>query len=157
MKFTLFNTGRTDASYLREGIEDYSRRIRHFIDFTIVDVPGVRSAGKSPPETIRRKEGENIKKVLRGKDFVILLDEKGIEMGSRKFAEWLNKIQSLSYKQIAFVTGGAYGFSEDIHKLADLKISLSKMTFTHQMVRMIFTEQLYRACMILKGMNYHND
>ncbi len=157
MKFTFYNIGKTDRSYLQEGIEDYCHRIEHFIDFSIIDIPGIKSSQNLPDGMIRKKEGEALKKVLQKHDVIVLLDENGNEMNSRQFAGWLNKLQTQSYKHVAFVSGGAYGFSDVILKLAHYKISLSKMTFTHQMVRLIFTEQLYRACTILKGMNYHND
>ncbi len=157
MKFTLYNTGKTDVPYLLEGIEEYCNRIRHFVDFTILDIPGIKSGRKMSPEIVKKKEGEILKRVLSKYDIIILLDENGTEMNSRKFAEWLNALQTKSYKQVAFVSGGAYGFSEDIHKLAKYKISLSKMTYTHQMVRLIFVEQLYRAYTLIKGMKYHND
>lgn len=157
MKFTLFNIGKTDKSYLHKGIEDYCGRIKHFIDFNIIDVPGIKSGNKMPPEVIKKKEGELLLKALSKQEIVILLDENGTEMNSRKFAEWLNKLQTHSYKQVAFVSGGAFGFSEEIYNLAQQKISLSKLTLTHQMVRLVFVEQLYRACTILKGIQYHND
>ena len=157
MKFKLINIGKTDIPYLQEGINEYESRIRHFIDFTVTDVPGIRATAKMSPELIKKNEGIELKKALIKQDFIVLLDERGIVMSSRKFAEWLNKIQSQSFKQVAFVSGGAYGFSEEIYSLAQQKIALSIMTFSHQMVRLIFTEQLYRACTILKGMKYHND
>ena len=157
MKFTLYNIGKTDKSYLHRGIEDYCARIKHFIDFSVIDIPGIKSGIKMPPEIIKKKEGEVLLKALSKQEIVILLDETGTEMNSRKFAEWLNKLQLQSYKQVAFVSGGAFGFSQEIYNLAQQKISLSKLTLTHQMVRLVFVEQLYRACTILKGMQYHND
>lgn len=157
MNFALINIGKTDVSYLLDGIKEYCTRIKHFIDFVIIDIPNIKSGSKMPVEIVKKKEGEALKRVLLKYDIIILLDENGMEMSSRKFAEWVNKLQMHSYTKIAFVSGGAYGFSDDIHKLAKHKISLSRMTYTHQMVRLIFVEQLYRACTILKGMNYHND
>jgi len=157
MKFTLYNIGKTDRSYLNQGIEDYCGRIKHFIDFSVIDIPGIKSGNKMPHEIIKKKEGEVLLNALSKQEIVILLDENGMEMNSRKFAEWLNKLQTQSYKQVAFVSGGAFGFSQEIYNLAQQKISLSKLTLTHQMVRLVFVEQLYRACTILKGMQYHND
>ncbi|MBA7529669.1 Ribosomal RNA large subunit methyltransferase H [subsurface metagenome] len=144
-------------SYLKQGIEDYCKRVTHFIDFSIVDLPNAKTGHNIPPEIVKKKEGEIITKALSKSDFIVLLDENGSEFTSRKFAGWLNNLMNQGYKQLAFVSGGAYGFSEDIHKLAGYKLSLSKMTWPHQMVRLLFVEQLYRACTILKGMNYHND
>ncbi len=157
MKFALYNIGKTDTDYLLKGIEDYCNRIKHFIDFSVIDIPDIKSGNKMPPELVKKKEGEGLIKALSKQDVIILLDENGTEMNSRKFAEWLNKLQTQSYKQVAFVSGGAYGFSKEIYILAQQKISLSKLTYTHQMVRLVFVEQLYRACTLIKGMKYHND
>lgn len=157
MKFTLINTGKTDISYLSEGIRDYTKRISHFIEFGIIDLPGIKTTTKMSADLVKKKEGEGLKKLLSKQDYIVLLDERGTEMSSRKFAEWLEKIRSQSFRQVAFVSGGAFGFSEEIYSLAQQKIALSKMTYTHQMVRLVFTEQLYRACTILNGMKYHNE
>ena len=157
MKFTLFNIGKTDISYIRQGIDDYQKRIGHFIDFTIIDLPEIKQTKNFSPELIRQKEGELLIKNLNKIDICILLDEKGAEYNSRGFSDFLKKILNQGGKHIGFVIGGAYGFSEQVYKLAHFEISLSKFTFTHQMVRLIFVEQLYRAFTILKGIPYHND
>lgn len=157
MKITLFNIGKTDTGYLSEGIADYQGRIGHFLNFNIVDLQAPKNAGKLNQNTLKQKESEIIKKAVAKYDLIILLDEKGTNFDSRGFSDWLGKIMNMGKKQIAFVSGGAFGFSEELLKLCDYKISLSKLTFTHQMVRLIFVEQLYRACTILKGMSYHND
>jgi 23S rRNA (pseudouridine1915-N3)-methyltransferase len=157
MKFTLFNIGKTDIPYLLEGINEYESRIRHFIDFTVVDVPGIKVTAKMSADSVKKKEGTKLIKELSKQDYIVLLDERGSEMSSRKFADWLDKLKTQSFRKVAFVSGGAFGFSDEIYSLAQQKLALSKMTYTHQMVRLVFTEQLYRACTILKGMKYHND
>ncbi len=157
MKISLYNIGNTDAGYLQQGIEDYTRRLGHFTDISVFDLPNVKTSGAMSPETIKRNEGQKLKKVLTKSDLIILLDESGKEYSSRGLAEWLNKIMNSGPRQISFVSGGAFGFSEEIMRMSDFRLSLSKMTFTHQMARLFFLEQLYRAFTILKGMKYHND
>jgi 23S rRNA (pseudouridine1915-N3)-methyltransferase len=157
MKFTLYNIGKTDNKYIKEVIGDYSERIGHFIDFSIVDLPDIKQKKNLSPDNIKQKEGELLSRFLSKSDIIVLLDENGTEYSSRGFSEWLNKLINQGNKQVSFVTGGSYGFSEDIFKKADFKISLSKLTFTHQLVRLVFVEQLYRACTIIKGIPYHND
>jgi 23S rRNA (pseudouridine1915-N3)-methyltransferase len=157
MKFTLFNTGKTDTGYIQTGTGEYARRINHFIDFSIVDI-AVKKAGRSEsPRQINEREGESVIKAIQPYTLKVLLDEKGKEYTSREFAGWLEKTMNQGSKQVAFITGGAYGFSDELYKTADLKISLSKMTFTHQMARLFFVEQLYRALTLIKGIPYHND
>jgi 23S rRNA (pseudouridine1915-N3)-methyltransferase len=157
MKFTLFNMGKTEARYLQMGIDEYSQRIRHFIDFSIIDLPGIKSGKNISPELIRRKEGETILRATSKINSLILLDEKGEEYTSRAFAEYLNTQMNQGAKQVAFVSGGAYGFSDEVRKHASHQLSLSRMTFTHQLARLIFMEQLYRALTLIKGIPYHND
>jgi len=157
MKITLLNIGKTDSAIIREGITDYQKRLGFFIDFSIVDLPDIKQAKNLSSEQIRQKEGELIIKSVIKADIVVLLDEKGTEYSSREFSDWLTKMIIQGCRHLVFVTGGAYGFSDGVYKLAQFKISLSRMTFTHQMVRLIFTEQLYRAFTILKGIPYHND
>jgi 23S rRNA (pseudouridine1915-N3)-methyltransferase len=157
MKFTLYNIGKTDSKYIKEGIGDYLKRIGHFIDFAFVDLPDIKQKKNLSPENIKQKEGEMLLKYLTKTDIIVLLDEEGTEYSSRGFSEWLNKLINQGNKQVSFVTGGAYGFSEEVFRKAHFKISLSKLTFTHQLVRLVFVEQLYRACTIIKGIPYHND
>jgi 23S rRNA (pseudouridine1915-N3)-methyltransferase len=157
MKISLYNIGKTDSTYLQKGIDDYTKRLQHFVDLSVYDISGIKQSSGMDPETVKRKEGEKLKKFMTKSDLIILLDEAGKEYSSRDLARWLNKVMISGPRQISFVTGGAFGFSEEILRLSDFKLSLSKMTFTHQMVRLIFLEQLYRAYTILKGMSYHND
>jgi 23S rRNA (pseudouridine1915-N3)-methyltransferase len=157
MKISLYNIGKTDSVYLQQGIKDYVSRIQHFIDLSVYDLPSIRQSRAMSPEIVKRNEGQKLEKALVKSDMIILLDESGKEYSSRGFAEWLNKTMRSGPKQISFITGGAYGFDDEIIGRSDFRLSLSKMTFTHQMVRLVFLEQLYRAFTILKGMNYHND
>lgn len=157
MKLVLFNIGKTDVPYVKEGLEDYYKRIRHFIDFSVVDLPPVKHGKNLTPELLCAKEGEIISAAAAKCNIIILLDEKGKEYTSRSFSAWLDKIMNLGVKQIGIVTGGAYGFSPEVYKLAHYALSLSKMTYPHQLVRLVFAEQLYRALTLIKGLPYHND
>jgi 23S rRNA (pseudouridine1915-N3)-methyltransferase len=157
MKFTLYNIGKTEVPYLQQGIDEYLGRINHFINFSIIDLPQVRHGKGLSPEILSIKEGEILAKALANNDVIILLDEKGKEYTSRAFSGYLAGIMNQGVKHVAFVTGGAYGFSVEIRKLAHHSMSLSRMTFTHQLVRLIFAEQLYRALTLIKGIPYHND
>jgi len=157
MKLTLLNTGKTDVSYLQTGISDYAKRISHLIDFSVKDVPVKKISRNESPQQLCIREGEIIKKHIAGFDRIVLLDERGREFGSRDFAGWIQQQMNQGIRQMAFITGGAWGFSDELYKLADFKLSLSKMTLTHQMVRLLFTEQLYRAMTLINGIPYHND
>jgi 23S rRNA (pseudouridine1915-N3)-methyltransferase len=157
MKLVLYNIGKTDVPYLKEGLEDYYSRIGHFIDFSIIDLPPVKYGKNLTPEMLCDKEGEIICKAVAKSNIIILLDEKGEEYSSRSFSVWLGTMMNKGTKQVAFVIGGAYGFSPAVYKLAHQKLSLSKMTYPHQLVRVIFAEQLYRALTLIKGIPYHND
>jgi 23S rRNA (pseudouridine1915-N3)-methyltransferase len=157
MKVVLYNMGKTDVSYLKDGLDDYYKRIRHFIDFSIVDLPLVKHNKSYSPELLCEKEGEIICQAVAKSNIIILLDEKGKEFTSRAFSEWLDKLMNTGARQVAIVTGGAYGFSPAAYKMAHHTLSLSKMTYPHQLVRLVFAEQLYRALTLIKGLPYHND
>jgi 23S rRNA (pseudouridine1915-N3)-methyltransferase len=157
MKINIYNIGKTDSAYLQQGINEYAKRLQHFVDLSVHDIPGIKQSSSMHPDIVKQQEGKKLEKMMKKSDVIIVLDKSGKEYSSRGFAEWLNKIMNSGPKQISFVSGGAFGFSDEIIRLSDFKLSLSKMTFTHQMVRLIFIEQLYRAYTILKGMNYHND
>jgi len=152
MTITLVCTGRTADKYVSEGIYLYMERIKHYCKFKLVEI----EAGKGDIAQIRKKESEGILKKIDVKDFLILLDEKGKEMQSIGFAEMLQHHQNISTKNMIFVIGGAYGFSQEIYERSNMKLALSKMTFPHQLVRIIFLEQFYRAMTILKGEKYHH-
>ncbi len=152
MTITLICTGKTSEKYVSEGMRIYTERLAHYCRINLVEI----EAGKDAETEIRKKESENILKRIGEKDYLILLDEKGKEFSSVEFAKILIHHQNISTKHLVFIIGGAYGFSEGIYKRANLKMALSKMTFPHQLVRIIFLEQLYRAHTILKGEKYHH-
>jgi 23S rRNA (pseudouridine1915-N3)-methyltransferase len=157
MKALLLVIGKTDESYLNDGIEKYAARINKYMPFEIAVIPDIKNAKNMSFDQQKEKEGELLLKKLQTGDLLILLDEAGKEMSSAKFATWLNTQLISGKKRMVFVVGGPYGFSPAIYKQAYGKISLSKMTYSHQMVRLIFTEQFYRAHTILKGEPYHHE
>ncbi len=157
MKIKLIVIGKTDKEYLQEGIDIFQKRIPHYLPFEYQILPDIRNTRKLSEEQQKEKEGELILAQLKPGDELILLDEKGKEFSSVEFARFLEKKMVIGSKTLAFIIGGPYGFSKNIYETATGKISLSKMTFSHQMVRLIFSEQLYRALSILKGEPYHHE
>lgn len=157
MKLTLLFTGKTSSDYLEKGISDYEKRIKRYINFEIKIVKDFKASKSMPSKTVKKKEGEQILKHLNKSDILILLDENGKFFTSREFAQFVNNKINTGVKHLVFLIGGAYGFSEEIYNRANGKVSLSKMTFSHQPIRLLFTEQLYRAFTIIKGEPYHND
>lgn len=157
MKVTLLTVGKTDVPWVREGLELYCSRLTHYITFSLEEIPELKGVSALREEQIREREGELILKRLKSSDEVILLDEHGREYRSVEFAALLQGKMSRGSRDIVFVIGGAYGFSQAVRQRADSLISLSKMTFSHQMVRTIFVEQLYRAFTIIKGEPYHHE
>jgi 23S rRNA (pseudouridine1915-N3)-methyltransferase len=158
MKITLIQVGKTAQSYLVEGIEEYQNRLKHYCNYEIITlIPSKQILSKGNIDQIKKSDSNLIMSKFNQGDFIILLDEKGKEFNSNEFAEYLKSHQNKSTKNLVFVIGGAYGFSEDLYLRSNLKISLSKLTFSHQMVRLFFTEQLYRAFTILKGESYHHS
>ena len=157
MKITLLTVGKTDKDWVKQGIDIYVSRLKHYIPFTINEIPELKNVSALSKDQIKVREGELILKNVKPADDVILMDEHGKEYTSVDFASILQRKISLEGKDMVFVIGGAYGFSEDVYKRANSKISLSKMTFSHQMVRAIFAEQLYRAFTIMRGEPYHHE
>ena len=157
MKITLLTVGKTDIRWINEGLEVYSSRLRHYLPFEIKEIAELKNAGSLSKEQINTLEGKLILRNIKISDEVILLDERGKEMRSAEFATFLEKRVVAGIKELVFVIGGAYGFSSEVYERANGQISLSKMTFSHQMVRTIFAEQLYRACTIIKGESYHHE
>lgn len=156
MKVCLLVIGKTDAAYVREGIAEYEKRLKRYVPYEMKVLADVKNA-KSMSETLQKeKEGVMLLEQLLPTDWVVLLDEKGKEYTSVGFSEFLAQKMLGGTKKLVFVIGGPYGFSEAIYRRANEKVSLSKMTFSHQMVRMIFTEQVYRAMTIMKGEPYHH-
>lgn len=156
MKTTLLLVGKTASRLYAEGIDDYANRINHYIPFCIKVIPELKNSKSLSEEQQKEKEGELILKNIEDKAFVVLLDEHGKEMRSMEFAAWLDNKQQ-TVRNLTFVVGGPYGFSKAVYDRADSKISLSRMTFSHQMVRLVFTEQIYRACTIIRNEPYHHE
>lgn len=157
MKITLLTVGKTDRDWVKQGLELYISRLKHYIPFALIEIPELKNVSALSTEQIKTKEGELILKHIRPGDDLILMDERGKMHTSVEFAKVLQDKISYIGKDIVFVIGGAYGFSQAVYDRADSKISLSKMTFSHQMVRAIFTEQLYRAFTIMRGEPYHHE
>jgi 23S rRNA (pseudouridine1915-N3)-methyltransferase len=157
MRLRLIEIGKTEAKYFVEAESVYENRLKHYVKFERITLSDVKNGGSLPVETLKEKEGSLIISKLQNNDYVILLDEKGQEYSSRNFANWISKLHLSVSGNVVFVIGGAFGFSEEIYKRANHQISLSKMTFSHQMVRVFFLEQLYRCFSILNGSKYHHD
>ncbi|MBQ9310793.1 MAG: 23S rRNA (pseudouridine(1915)-N(3))-methyltransferase RlmH [Bacteroidales bacterium] len=156
MKLILLTVGKTDIPWVKAGLEMYSGRLKHYVRFELREIPELRNAGALSEAQIKEKEGALILKAAEGAE-LILLDEHGREFRSLEFAADLQQRLNRGGRDIAFVVGGAYGFSEEVYAKASSRISLSKMTFSHQIVRTIFAEQLYRAFTIMRGEPYHHE
>lgn len=157
MKITLLTVGKTDIKWVKEGLEMYSSRLKHYVNFDVVEIPELKNVSALTKEQIKEKEGELILKHIKANDSLVLMDERGKEYRSIQFAAMLEDRMIRGGKDMVFVIGGAYGFSEAVYSRADDKISLSKMTYSHQLVRTIFAEQLYRAFTIIRGEPYHHE
>ena len=156
MKIKLIVVGKTSDKYLKEGELKYEQRLKHYIKFQDIIISDIKNAKNLSQLDLKRREGEQILSKIENNDELILLDDKGNQFSSMEFSEFFNKKMISSSRPLVFVVGGAFGFSDEVYKRANLKFSLSKMTFSHQMVRLIFKEQLYRAFTILKGEKYHH-
>jgi 23S rRNA (pseudouridine1915-N3)-methyltransferase len=156
MKITLLSVGKTESGYLKTGILQYEERLTHYAVFRHIEIPQIKNPASLSKDQLKEREGVEILKNVKEGDELILLDENGRERSSEEFAQFLEQKSINSTKSIIFVVGGAYGFSHKVTSRADTFISLSRMTFSHQMVRLIFLEQLYRAFTIIKGEPYHH-
>jgi 23S rRNA (pseudouridine1915-N3)-methyltransferase len=157
MKIALIQTGKTKERHVSEGFEVYSSRIIKYAGFEVITIPDLKNTRNMPDQEQKAKEGNKILQSVSKDDYVVLLDERGKELRTAEFAEWLEKKFAGSGKRIVFVIGGPWGFSEEVYSRADFRISLSKMTFPHQLVRILFAEQLYRAFTIIRGEPYHHE
>lgn len=157
MKISLIVIGKTDASYFVDAINEYKNRLVHYIPFEMEIIPDIKNVKNLRKEQQKEKEGELILKMLQPGDYLVLLDEHGKSFTSMEFATYLERKMHVVSKRLVFVIGGPYGFSEAVYKAASEKISLSKMTFSHQMIRLIFVEQIYRAMTILNNEPYHHE
>jgi len=157
MTIKLLTVGKTDDKDLQKLIAQYQKRLQHYCKFEMEIIPDLKKT-KNLDETLQKqKEGILILNKTNPSDLLVLLDEKGKEFTSMGYSKWLQKQMNTGMKQLIFVIGGPYGFSEEVYARANQKIALSKMTFSHQMVRLFFTEQLYRAFTILKNEPYHHQ
>ena len=157
MKITLLAIGKTNAKYLQEGIEQYAKRLGHYIPFELKILPDVKTTKSLTTDKQKEMEGQMFLAAIGQGDWVTLLDERGKEFTSREFANYIDKKMVTLPKNLIFVIGGPYGFSQEMYDRANEKLSLSKMTFSHEMIRLFFIEQIYRAMTILKGEPYHHD
>ena len=157
MKVQVYYVGKTSEKYLREGEAVYQKRLKHYLPISFDVLPDIRNAGKLSSDELKVKEGDLILSKVNPEDGLILLDEAGEQFRSIKFARWLDRQLQAPYRRLIFVVGGAFGFSDGVYARANQKLSLSKMTFSHQMIRLFFAEQLYRGMSILRGERYHNE
>jgi 23S rRNA (pseudouridine1915-N3)-methyltransferase len=157
MKIKLLLIGKTDIEYLNRGIEEYEKRIKHYLSYESIVIPALKNVAKYSQSKIKIREAEQLMKNINDSDFLVLLDENGKELSSVEFSRFLSQRFSSGIKSLVFITGGAFGVSETIKKRANFILSLSQMTFSHQMVRLFFTEQLYRGLTILNNESYHHE
>lgn len=157
MKITLLVIGKTDAGYFIDAVNEYQKRLEHYIPFDIQVIPDIKNTKNLTADQQKDKEGDLILKNLQAGDYLVLLDDKGKEYTSLQFASYIEKKTHTVNKRLVFLIGGPYGFSQTIYNKANEKLTLSRMTFSHQMVRLIFVEQLYRAMTILNNEPYHHE
>ncbi|MDN3579441.1 23S rRNA (pseudouridine(1915)-N(3))-methyltransferase RlmH [Mucilaginibacter flavus] len=157
MKITFLTVGKTEDAYLKEGIEKYVKRLKHYTKLELIELNELKNTKALTPDQQKAKEAEIILKKITPLDHVVLMDEKGTEYTSTQFAAYINKREISSSATLIFIIGGPYGFDQSVYQRANDKISLSRMTFSHQMVRLFFVEQLYRAYTIMKGEPYHHE
>jgi len=157
MKITFLTVGKTEDAYLKDGIDKYVKRLKHYTKLVIIEIDELKNTKALTQDQQKAKEAELILKKITPLDHVILLDEKGMEFSSSQFAAYLSKKAISSVTSLVFIVGGPYGFDQSVYARANDKLSLSSMTFSHQMVRLFFVEQLYRAFTIIKGEPYHHE
>ncbi len=157
MKVKFVCIGKTGKDFLLQGENEYLNRLKHYVTIERIELPDLKQASKLSKDQIKDQEGKEFLAKVQSSDVLILLDERGKEMGSVQFADFVQQRFNSGAKNLVFLVGGAYGFSQEVYDRANIKLSLSKMTFSHQMIRMIFFEQLYRAMTILKGEPYHHE
>lgn len=157
MKIVLLVIGKTDVSYWKEALNEYQERLVHYIPFQMEVIPDIKNVKNMSEVKQKEKEGEHILKYLQSGDYAVLLDEKGKEFTSVQFASYIEKKMHTVHKRLIFIIGGPYGYSDDVYNAVQERLSLSKMTFSHQMIRPVFVEQLYRAMTILRNEPYHHE
>ena len=151
MNIVLLTVGKTEASFWKEALAEYQRRLQHYVPFELQALPEVKNTKNLTMSQQKTQEGVLIRKAMQAGDWFVLLDEQGKEYTSMQFAAYLEKKIQIVSRRLVFVIGGPYGFSDEVYQMASERLSLSKMTFSHQMIRPIFVEQLYRAMTILRG------
>lgn len=156
MKTKLLVVGKTNDKNITKGIDDYVGRVKHYMPFDIEVIPELKNTKSLTQSNQKEMEAEQILKRLQPSDTVVLLDEHGKEYRSIEFARWIEKLQQTA-RSLVFIIGGPYGLADSVYERSDAKLSLSKMTFSHQMIRLLFVEQIYRACTIIKGEPYHHE
>lgn len=156
MKIVFLFTGKTDNGWIREGLDDYMARLKHYSEVELVELPAPKNAAKLEPAAMKKAESELQLAKLQPGDQLVLLDENGKQFSSEELAAWLEKQRTSGAKRMVLLIGGAFGFAEEVYRRADVQVSLSRLTFSHQMVRPILAEQVYRAFTILKGQKYHH-
>jgi 23S rRNA (pseudouridine1915-N3)-methyltransferase len=157
MKIKIVAIGKTHKTFLIEGENEYLKRLRKYLTVEKIEIPDLKNAKKLTQAQIKQQEGKLLISKIEPHSLIVLLDDKGKEHTSMQFSKWIQDKMNRGYKNVIFLIGGAYGFSDDVYKLANEKIALSKMTFSHQMIRMLFTEQIYRAFTILNNEPYHHE
>ena len=157
MEIELLTIGKTSIGFVENGIDEYTKRLRHYIPYSIRSLPDVKNASRMDQTRQKEAEGQKILDSLTPSDFVVLLDERGKQYSSVEFSSFIEKQMVSGRRKTVFVVGGPYGFSKEVYERADSLLSLSKMTFNHEMVRLFFTEQIYRAMTILRGEPYHHE
>jgi 23S rRNA (pseudouridine1915-N3)-methyltransferase len=157
MEIVVLAIGKTNSAYLSTGMEEYKKRLSRYVSFRFETLPDLRNTKSLSEGEQKSREGRMFMDYFQSSDHVALLDEHGKERTSMEFASYLEKRMAAGKKRIVFCIGGPYGFSEEVHRRCDEKVSLSKMTFNHEMVRLFFIEQIYRACTILRGEPYHHE
>lgn len=156
MNIVLLTVGKTEASYWKEALAEYQRRLQHYVPFELQVLPDIKNTKNLTMSQQKTQEGVLIRKAMQAGDWFVLLDEQGKEYTSMQFAAYLEKKIQIVSRRLVFVIGGPYGFSDEVYQMASERLSLSRMTFSHQMIRPIFVEQLYRAMTILRGEPYHH-
>ncbi len=157
MEITLLLIGKTASKYLQPGIDDYCKRLKHYVPFSVQYLPDIKNTKKMSEDQQKEAEGLQFLNFFNQSDCVILLDERGNEFTSMQFSDFLQKKMSSGLRRLIFVVGGPYGFAQSVYNRANGKISLSKMTFSHEMIRLFFIEQIYRAMTIMRGEPYHHE
>ena len=157
MEICVLSIGKISSQWIQQGLEVFENRIGKYNKYTTIVLPDIKNAKSLTKDIIKEEEGKQILTQLSPSDFVVIMDEKGKEFTSREFSEWIQKQMSSGKKRLLFIIGGPYGFSKGIYERADFKIALSKMTFTHEMAKLLLSEQIYRSMTILKGEPYHHD